>query len=82
MKNSAVAGNVEYFKNIAELFDNKEQREDLYHNYGYLVIIATQHGHRNYLEKLLQINFNSNEANKNNSSALHYAARYILMLIL
>lgn len=76
MRNSAIAGNVEYFKIIREAFGNRRSDAEFLKNHGYLVIIATQHGHHNYLEGLLQAKFDSNETNSNNSSALHYAARY------
>lgn len=41
------------------------------------MIISTQHGHKDYLEHLLNEKFSPNETNDTDAStALHYAARY------
>jgi len=76
LKNSAVSGNVEYFKAVKELCNENGSDREFIRNQGSLVIVATQHGHHGYLENLLQGDFDSNKCNSNNSTALHYAARY------
>lgn len=77
LRRSAVTGNVKYFQNIQQCLTKRDMNmEELSRKYGYLVIIATQHGHLKYLGHLLEVKFDSNEKNDNDSTALHYAARY------
>jgi len=71
LKSSAITGNVDYVKE-----KSINECPDFVNKNGFLVLAATQHGHRDYLQTLMDMKFNSNEANKNGSSALHYAARY------
>ena len=70
LKSSAITGNVDYVKE-----KSINECPDFVDKNGFLVLAATQHGHRDYLQTLMDMKFNSNEANKNGSSALHYAAR-------
>lgn len=76
LKNSALVGNTKFLQKMIDVLKDQNKADDFNKKYGCLVILATTHGHQEYLENLFKLKCDSNESSKNNSTALHYAARY------
>lgn len=76
VKNSAIVGNIKYFQALQEMAKGMDAGE-FARKHGIVVIVSTQHGHHKYLDHVLNEKFDANVTNgTDESSALHFAARY------